>query len=409
MFVVFSLTLGIGVNSSVVFARTVSDIPVIGSYSQLMIVRPEIKEALQDHDDLQDAIDHGRLKAVSISDEGVNSGLTVTLDSFLADEFAFTGFFTLEGNFDPIGFYVLRNIRITDLASGEERSVIEELRIFEKSGEFYMNRFFWNQPCGNFTLDFELWDVPDDYGKAVVLDTYHFELHNVDITPAKHIPVDQTVSVEGHDVHICEIQMAESGTLAVYDSPDDFQLWSLSLEILDKDGNILSETVPGTADFIRDDKHHCVLTSFFYTEEETVTLHVISAYCEFSDMEVVKIDPQKKSATFNGETIPVQVFSSRASYSDFGLPSYAALDAQETILFVIPSERLPKLNGSYFPMSDQYSFSGEYPHVVIDNTDYIVIQCPTYFMNDEDCCFYFLNCTAPNTYPLGEKIDISLT
>ena len=412
LFVVFSVSLGIGVNSSVVFAKTVADIPVIGSYSQLLIVRPDIKEALldQDHEDLEGPISNGRLNEVHISTPGENTDLTLTLDSFLADEIAFTGFFKLDGVFSDKGYYALGNMRITDLDSGEELNIIEEYRIFENNDKFYLNRFYWDRPASHIALDFDL--TMTSYGEytGIVLEHYHIELSGIDITPANHFVLDRDVSVEGHDVHLNELLISESGTIVTYEIPNDFQLLALEIQIRDKEKNILSESLPGIAEFANPEgttRSH-ILSSFYFTEVDTVEVYVESAFCSFCDYEFVRIDTEAKTATYQGNVIPIGVFYGK-SYSDYGLPDIDFSDPRNTVLFQIPSDGLPDLNSVAFPDTGSCSFDQEYPHVVIDNTDYIIIQCPTYFFNSSDFCYYFTNGTESETYPVGSGFEIDIT
>ncbi|MBO4688781.1 MAG: DUF4179 domain-containing protein [Clostridiales bacterium] len=409
LFIVFTVSIGIGVNSSVVFAKTVTEFPIIGSYSQLLIVRPEIKKALNEHDDLEEPINNGRLHEVSISVPGKNSPITLTLDSFLADEIALTGFFKLEGITDTDGYYALGKMRITDLRSGEQLTVIEELRPFDSDGDLYMNRYFWNHPAMNIALDFDLEIVSDDYTHRSVIETYHIELQNIDINPALHIPLDETALVEGHAVHLDELLVSENGTVITYDQPEDFQLSVLNLEITDPTGEmVVSRSLPGICEFEENGVMHHILSSFYYQDIDTVKIQVISAYCSFFYDEYVRIDPASQTATFHGENIPIRAYSSHASYADFGLPKNDYLDSIDTMLFLIPSENIPDLTSAYFPVTNEMSYVGSYPHVAIDDTEYLVIQCPTYFVNDADQYYYFIQGTEPTTYPVENSYEVTI-
>ncbi|MBP5491975.1 MAG: hypothetical protein J6Y08_03950 [Clostridiales bacterium] len=409
IFVAFSAALAIGVNSSVVFAKTVSDIPIIGNYSRLMIVRPDIKEAILEHQDLEDPINNGRLNEVSLVAPGQNTDLTLTFDSFLADEIALSGFFKLDGIFGDEGYYELGNFVLTDLDSGEVLDIIEELRFFENNGKLYLDRFYWNHPAENVSMDFDL--IMTKFGTYThsVIESYHFELHDIDITPARHIKLDRDVNVEGYDVHLLELLISESGTIITYDIPSDFQLDVLSFVIRDLDGNELSKGLPGVCEYNYMDIRHHILSSFYYADVSTIKICVENAYCSFSDLEYVRIDPGTQVATFQGREIPIEVHSSGASYADYGLPKNEYLDSTSSVLFLIPSDGLPKLNSVYHPVTSTYSYCCEYPQVTIDNIDYFVIQCPTFFVNDPDGCYYFLRGTAPADYPQNEEFEVDLS
>ncbi len=413
LFVAFSVSLGIGVNSSVVFAKSVVDVPVIGSYAQLLIVRPEIKNALKEHEDLESLVDNGRLHEVSITQPGAHSSISMTLDSFFADEIALTGFFRIdgiEGPFNPKeGYYALANMRITDRRTGEVLTVIEDLRAFDTPGDLYLNRFFWNHPAKDIDLDFDLEFVSDDYVQRTVIDSYHMELKNLDIIPAKHIELDQTVSVEGHDVHLVELLVSESGTIVTYDIPDDFDLYVLEIEITDVGREMtVSESLPGICEYIDNGVMRHILSTFFYQDIHTVRVNIVSAYCSFTYDEYVRIDPNAMTASFHSETFPVRVYTSQYSYADFGLPANDYLDSINSMMFLIPSAKVPNLTSAYFPATGEMTYDRQYPHVKIDDIDYLVIQCPSYWVNDEDGCYYLINGTEPATYPVEAGFEVEI-
>lgn len=428
------LVLFIGVNTSVKFARAASDMPVIGTISKSIIIRDDIREALDVHEDLIPAIEAGQLIDVGITVDGKNNPIRLTFDSILVDEHAINAILKVDTEMLPQGFYTIQNLRVTDLSTGEEIPCLLENTIIDLSRKPFTNRFFWEHPCTDFALDFDLVDEAIDYTSWNVLESYHFEFTDVTYPETHHIPIDQTISFEGFDFHFVELQVSATGTKVIYEMPEDpsISCYFLSMYIDDGKGHILAEPVSDsflsysryTENGKKYEEH--LLSSFYYEKYDRIVLHITECYCSFFDEEVVTLDPIALTVSYKDKVLPCQVFLPEGYDQILGLPEdlgrYSSLtefglsaeydkdndwQPEYAMVLMIPvTEDLPAINSQrYYEDGIRTSYCREYPRTTIDGQEYIVIKQFAWDKDEHDYRFYFLEGTPEDTY----EVDYSIT
>ncbi|MBP5491976.1 MAG: hypothetical protein J6Y08_03955 [Clostridiales bacterium] len=375
--------------------------------------RPELREALNYHTDLIATINNGRLHEVDIVKEGEDSSFTLTLDSYLADPLAFCYFATLEGDFESDVSYYLQDCTITNADTGEELYIVDDPANFEKSGELSYGQIYWENACSNFDIDVSLVKCYEDYTERV-LEDYHFEFRDVDLTPVKTFTLDRDLAVGDQTLHLRELIVGETCTQIRFDDIPYSSIHNVDMKILDANGEELATAVPYTycgysIPIAENDLLHVnVLASFYYSGKDDFSLYVTTCYAAFSDGKYIKIDSKNETAEYDGRTLDI-IYRKHGSYSDYGLPACEYYDGLRSPIFLVPAEGLPVFNSTYDVIYDSFSYNGEdYPLVTIDGVEYIVIQCPDFF-SDSDGCFYFIRGGEHEYYDIYEKIDLKLS
>lgn len=414
------MVLFVGVNTSVKFARAATNVPVIGSLSEAIIVRKEVRDALTDHQDLEKPISEGELIEVSIVVPGQNSSTELTLDSIMVDEHGVTAFIKVITETQAKGFYTIQNPKFVDLDTGEEIEVVLDNQIFEESGEIYLNRFYWGKVHTSFSIDFDFVDEKTDFTSWRVVESYHFEFRNVKFTETRHVPIDQTVSFEGHECRFVELQIAPSGTKIILEPPIDntidFAFFTITIE--DEDGNTIAEQLPNsTAEYqitTEDGKTYFVAlySTIYYEDVSKICLHIKDYYCAFFEEDVMTIDTQEKTGTFNGQSFPVQVINGKVRAGKLGIPEeyvsyYEWLESSRTTLLVPVLEGMPDFNSQIFTTGRVPAYNYEYPKATVDGQEYFVMQLPNYDIEDDGKC-YFVHGYDYDTYIFQQYIDITI-
>ena len=377
--------------------------------------RDEIIRALGERTALIPAIDNGRLHEVKNVKGGINSPFTLTFDSYMADPLCFCYFMKIDGTIYPDDSFRISNCKMTNADTGEEIYIVHDYAYFPASGELAIGQVFWENTCPNFDMDFDLIDLLPDYTEIYV-ESYHFEFRDVEYTPAKVFELDQNFAVGNQVLHFRELRVSENCTEVVFDDVPNSYIHSVDLCINDEYGEMISYPVAYTISGFMwpDDNDQFVwvnnLPSIYYSGVEDFSLYVMTCFGAFSDGQYLKIDPRTSTAEFGGRTFDVQIYTGHPSYADFGLPANDYMDSLDSPIFLVPSLGLPEINSTYDNQLKRFSYNGEdYPHVVIDNIDYIAIQCPDFFADEEDGCYYFIHGSDNEYYDIYEDIPLKMS
>ncbi|MBP5417911.1 MAG: hypothetical protein J6Y58_10375 [Clostridiales bacterium] len=420
------LALFIAVNSSVSVARAFSDVPVIGTLSRNLVVRSDIKKALKHNKNLAAAFEEEGLTPVDMVDSGATGQMTVTVDSFYADELDLILCLKLDTKLDPDNsYFYMRDIQIIDLNTGDNvyQDTHCSMDYFDTIGKLQFTEFFWDRPCTDFEVRFNLWRPFDEvpYEDAVI-DSFRFEFHDVEPSAAIHIPIDETFTAYGMNFHFTEIQAAGSMTKVFYDYPEgeNITFHTFDLYITDENGNVISDEFQAFGsrmtgyDFFDENgkQHNCeILPSIFYDDCDSVSIHISTVFCTTHDPRFLKIDPENRTGTFEGKTFPIEVCDSSTTYSDYGLPSMPYYDTlEEKVFFVVPyDEEMPEFDGTIMPLTGgaPQCDGNVFPVATINGEKYLVIEYYKYNY-DEDGCYYFVQQDDSETLRVNKSFKVNL-
>ncbi|MBR3058941.1 MAG: hypothetical protein IKG93_13385 [Clostridiales bacterium] len=421
------LMLFVGVNTSKKIALAASEIPVIGKISSMLIIRDDIKEALVNHEDLEKPIESGLLMTIGKAVPGKNTSIELTLDSVLVDDHMLSAIIKIKTDEKAEGFYTIQNPKVVNLDTGAEVEVVPDSTIFEESDKAYLFRFAWDCKCKNLSLDFDLVDEKIDFTDWKVLESYHFEIMDVPETYTRHIPMDQTISFEGHDFHFVEFQISETGTKLIYEFPPEktFTYGCLDMVIEDEHGNILAEKVrDAISSYIvdgPDEKKYCVdlFSSFYYEDVSKIHIHITGCYCALFDDEILTIDMKKETGSFNGDTFPIKVYyGDRTSNTEFGLSAeydtYYDWARDAVVYFLVPLQsEMPVFNSQRFINPDrETTYFYDFPKTTIDGQEYIVIQQLSWNVDNwenDECKYYYVHGSDYKTYAFDRVIELDTT
>ena len=420
------LALFIAVNSSVAVARAFSDVPVIGTLSRNLVVRSDIKKAMRHNKDLVAAFEEEGLIPVNMADSGQTGQMTITVDSYYADELDLILCLKLDtdrahGN----TYFYMRDVQIIDLNTGE--SVYQEthcsMDYFDTVGKLQFTEFFWDNPCTDFEVRFNVWGPSDEMPEEdVAIDSFRFEFHDVDPSPAVHIPLDETFTACGMTFHFTGLQASGSMTKVFYDCPkgENITFFNFDLYITDETGKVISDEFQSFGsrmtgyDYYDETgkRYMCeILPSIFYDDCDSVTIHLSTVFCATHDPRFLRIDPESRTGSFDGKVFPIEVCDSSTTYSDYGLPPMSYYDTlEEKVFFVVPyDEEMPEFNGTITPLEGGAPIcdGNVFPVTTINGEKYLVIEY-YYATYDEDGCYYFVQQDDSETLRVNKSFSVDL-
>ena len=442
LFATLFLSLFIGVNTSTSFARACADMPIIGDLSQSMVVRSEIRSAIRHNKNVQEYIQAGGLHEYHQVQGGSNSQIRCTVDSYLADSLAFSFLLKVDTSIDllPEDQFSLSNLRLIDLDTNEEEAIDldskEEKVIYcpatsgtdiKAPGKLQLVQTYWEKPHRNFAVAFE---IDDTFGKSRrIKESFRFEFKNVDISPVKHYPVDQTIEFEDKQIHISDLLVSETTTLVAIEQPnwDGYIFKGIDLFITDENGNTISD--PGLNNGILNEGYqvqdengktytYIIMPTIFYKNVQKVKLQITAICYTCYDNRILTVYPHKNIATIGDETIPIEVYGSDHSYGDFGLSDYTRKDAPKegTMLFVIPYDaQLPLYNYVCSQTQNGLELLKEehfgYPTTKIGGKEYLIIKVSREYEETlgQDPIYRFVSNGDSETSRLIAAVEVDLT
>lgn len=422
---VFFLSLFIGVNTSKSFAVATSDIPLLGSISRKMIIRDEIKKALEENEDFEEFAEKGGIHEVAYEQTSENGNVTVTIDSYIADSLAFGFLVKVQTNVPlaPGEELFLHNLRLVDTVTGEELGFrYADGTLFEEADEFHLVRVFWDKPSTNVAL---LFDVAPLQDVTKFYEHFRFDFSEMELTPLKRYVIDQTVDFDGYSLTVADLLVSETTTYACFKDPymPGFDFYNITIDIKDADGNYIGE--PRTEynyymQYYRDDGEsyfYTFLPSIYYADTDSIDLVFKQVVYEPYSTDILTVYPDRGIATYMGVEYPVEVYGSDVSYSDFGLTENPELSGTETELFLVPydSSIMPEFNYPCYVDENgrvQKLNKFTYPRKTIDGQEYYVFQTGTYASylgNEYQTAYSFLHADNIKERTLSSVISVDLS
>jgi len=443
VFCTLFLSLFIGVNSSVSFAKAATDLPVIGNLSSSLVIRPEIRTELRDalrynnNREIGEVVEAGGFTDVSMVSQGKENKMTCTIQSYIADELSLGLLLDVKPtDIQLTGMNVsVAMIYIFDLDTGEPIDFPYTEPVHGNILSPIYTQIHWTKPCRNFGVDIILCDpdAPREEGdesyvdaplnKNSYIDSYHFEFHNVQIAPSKEITLDRPIMFEGSEIAtVHKVCLSPSTTDVVLHVPDldGMILSGFDMYITDEKGRVISDPIMFKREqscyvdpVLGDDYWVYNMPSIYYKDLSKIQLHIVSVELGKYDPNMLVVNLDKETATYNGKTIPILVYDSTYSYKDFGLLADPSNDRTGAgVIFLIPKEEgMPAFNSEFNIRSKTFVITGyTYPTTRLNGQEYIVIQAIEYraYLEGTDRVYHFVSGENKENHRFYQMYEIDI-
>ena len=328
------------VNASPAFAVSCGEIPILKDIAAAVAWSPSLKSAIE-HDFIQYV---GQRQTVD--------GITVTLESVIADAQQMVVFYRAEGVED----YHHMTCDLKDMDGND----LEEYSVTSGSSQDSLNRFEIHfkdsPPPQDLILEAKLHRT-DELGKDGPSASFTFTLH---LNPEKiaqkvEIPVDQWVELDGQRLLVEKLELSPTKTALYLDDDSSNTAWLRSLDFYftdqkgnryDKKDSSVSATGRSNTEGFYTYYHQSL---YFLEDREGLSLHITGADWLDKDEQTVQIDLSTAQADWLPEYI-LDLTVRDVSYTDDGV--------QTTLEFTSTSQRMCLDYTYYDPEGGEHRFNG---------------------------------------------------
>ncbi|MBR5938852.1 MAG: hypothetical protein IKZ90_11405 [Clostridiales bacterium] len=391
------LILFAGVNTSKEFAHTCVNTPLIGTISQTFIVREDIREdirsAIEHHDELEKAIEAGSLTDVGVTVSGKNHPVEMTLDSVIFDDHTAYAFIRIHTDLEPEKEFRLIRGSIYNLDTSRQISITNSDPVISGNDDLVLLCLAYRELCPNFSISFELADMgrDDPYPKEP-MESFHFEFHNVQIKESREYSLNWSIELEGHELYFDKLVVSETASLLFYrpiDEPE-LKLRLVDAVIEDENGKVIGDELDADMDSasFKDEEGNVymmkMLKSIYYENASTIRIHIRSCRVDLPTRDLLWIDPENNTATFDGTTFPITQYTYDEADQKYQLTENDIFpwqltdcndwNKEDVIVFMVPvKEGMPKLNARFISDNNTTVHRFPSPKRNVDGQEYYMI------------------------------------
>lgn len=437
-------TLLIGVNASVSFAKTATDLPILGKLSSALIVRKDIKDALGNN--IKESIEAGDFTEVNELVKGEKGLIDCNVKSYISDHLSFVLLMDMETSLDfEAQKYYLGNFRFSKLRLTDDpneftysRQIQDSNVVYQLGKESYIQIYDMFEEK-NFAFEFDVFDCEPklydmdvnsekntanlEYNQAHCVDSIRIEFRDVSRKPSKYFRLDKPFTYEKQELKVREMMLYNTGTKIFVEYSEipglDFDYYNIYLT--DENGEVIADPFSEKSFYSRmyyelaptlDDEllwtnsYACfILPSIYHKDVDKIQIHIKSITGNTYDTNMLKIDPETNTAYFKDKSYPVKKYDSSYTYESFGLDQAMPMTRLDYCIYAVPKDPdMPAFNTPYNQSWRSFSYSidedmlddieydefskrqfSPYPTVSIDGQEYILVFCE---LEDESDPFY---------------------
>ncbi|MBR2751844.1 MAG: hypothetical protein IKD90_12020 [Clostridiales bacterium] len=398
------VTLFIGVNASLTFARTATDLPVLGKFSSALILRSDIREALSD--DIKEAIEAGDFTEVHKRFSGEKGTIDCEVKSFLADHLSFVFFMDMFTDLDLESqqYYLgdFHFVRLDDELPQKEQllssfnyhlgkeSYVQlydlplktdfaiEFSVFDCEPKAYFDMYDMFAQEDTFSSP-ELAAKNEEnrkYNQEHTVDSFHIEFHDVVRKASKYYRINKSFTYEKQEITILEMMLYNTGTKLILERPNipDFYAYGFEIYLTDEKGQVIADPFSHIetgnyaqpqvltnflveGDQITEESFDCyILPSIYHKDVDKIQIHIKTLSGYTYDPNMLRIDPKNLTATFNGNSLPVKKYDSTYTYESFGLDLPMPAIEGDYCFFAVPkTSDMPAFNRHYDQLLNMFT------------------------------------------------------